>query len=107
MAEEIAYMGAATAAVFAANYFLRALPFLLFGRGGGGPPRSVERFGAFISPVAIAALVVYAYTQLEPPVSAAYAPYAAGAAAVALQLAFKSGILSVAASTALYMYLVA
>jgi branched-subunit amino acid transport protein AzlD len=60
-----------------------------------------------VTTFAIAALVVYAYTQLEPPVSAAYAPYAAGAAAVALQLAFRSGILSVAASTALYMYLVA
>ena len=52
---------AALVAVMAAVTFLtRALPFLLFGRGGD-PPKVVLYLGRFLPPAVIAMLIVYCY----------------------------------------------
>ena len=52
---------AALVAVMAVVTFLtRALPFLLFGRGGE-PPKVVLYLGRFLPPAVIAMLIVYCY----------------------------------------------
>ena len=104
MTEEVLYMLGIVAAGFAVNYSLRALPFILFSAGGRNPPRWVERFGSLVSPVIIAALVVYSYSGLVWRTSA---PYLAGAATIALQLWRHNPLVSIVAGTALYMALLA
>lgn len=102
MTEEVLYMLGIVAAGFAVNYSLRALPFVLFSAGGRNPPRWVERFGSLVSPVIIAALVVYSYSGLAWRTPA---PYLAGAATIALQLWRRNPLVSIVAGTALYMLL--
>ena len=56
---------AALVAVMAIVTFLtRALPFLLFGRGGE-PPQVVLYLGRFLPPAVIAMLIVYCYRGLS------------------------------------------
>lgn len=102
--DEAAYMLCVVGACFAVNYGLRALPFLLFAGRDRELPRWVERFGAFISPVIIAALIVYSYSGLEWRTAW---PYLAGLLTVGLQLWKRNPLASIVAGTALYMALMA
>jgi len=100
MRGEIAYMLGIVAAGFAVNFGLRALPFLLFAGKNRELPRWIERFGTFVSPVIIAALVVYSYSGLA---WRTVFPYLAGALVVGLQIWRRNPLVSIVAGTALYM----
>jgi branched-subunit amino acid transport protein AzlD len=102
MKQEIVYMVCVIAACFAVNYLLRALPFLLFAGRDRELPPWVERFGNVVSPVIIAALIVYSYTGLAW--KTAY-PYLAGAFVIGLQLWKRNALVSIVAGTILYMAL--
>ena len=102
--EEVVRMAGVVAVGWAVTFALRALPFALFAGYRGELPRWVGRFGSIVSPVIIAALIVYSYSGLEWRTAW---PYLAGALTVGLQLAFRSGLVSILAGTALYMFLVA
>lgn len=104
MEREIVYMLGIVAVGFAVNYALRALPFLLFAGHDRELPKWVLRFGDFISPVIIAALIVYSYSGLAWKTAW---PYLAGALTVGLQLWRKNALLSIVVGTVLYMFLVA
>ena len=98
---------AALVAVMAVVTFLtRALPFLLFGRGGK-PPWLVLYLGRFLPPAVIAMLIVYCYRGATFASPAGWAPgLIAGAAVVALHLWKKNNMLSIVGGTILYMVLV-
>lgn len=102
MTQEILYMLGVVAVGFAVNYTLRALPFLLFAGRDRALPGWVLRFGDFISPVIIAALIVYSYSGLEWQTAW---PYLAGALTVGLQLWKRNALASIVAGTVLYMVL--
>ena len=102
MTNEVPYMAGVVAACFAVNYGLRALPFVLFAGRDRELPLWVERFGSLISPVIIAALIVYSYSGLEW--KSAW-PYLAGLLTVGLQLWRRNPLASIVAGTALYMAL--
>ena len=102
MGEEILYMAGVVATGFAVNYILRALPFLLFAGKGRALPPWVERFGAFVSPVIIGGLIVYAYSGMAW--RTAY-PYVAGLLTVGLQVWKRNPLTSIVAGTVLYMCL--
>lgn len=103
MENEFMYMLAVVGAGWAVTYAMRALPFLLFAGRGRELPAWVTRFGNFISPVVIAALIVYSYSGLQWRTPW---PYLAGVLTVALQLWKGNPLVSIAAGTALYMVLV-
>lgn len=98
---------AALVAVMAVVTFLtRALPFLLFGRGGK-PPEVVLYLGRFLPPAVIAMLIVYCYRGTSFGTLAGWAPgLIAGAAVVALHLWKRNNMLSIMGGTVLYMALV-
>ena len=102
MKSEIVYMLGIVAAGFAVNYALRALPFLLFAGKDREIPKWITRFGDFVSPVIIAALIVYSYSGLQWKTAW---PYLAGALVVALQLWRRNALVSIVAGTVLYMCL--
>ena len=104
MTNEVPYMAGVVAACYAVNYGLRALPFVLFAGRDRELPLWVERFGSLISPVIIAALIVYSYSGLEW--KSAW-PYLAGLLTVGLQLWKRNPLASIVAGTALYMALLA
>ena len=101
---EFLYMFAVVGAGWAVTYGMRALPFLLFSGRDRPLPPWVERFGNLVSPVIIAALVVYSYTGLAWRTPW---PYIAGALTVAIQLWRGNPLASIVAGTALYMCLLA
>lgn len=103
MSDEIAYMLAIVAVGFAVNFGLRALPFVLFGGRDRAAPAWIDRISGFISPVIIAALVVYSFSGLAWRTPW---PYVAGALTVALQLWRRNPLLSIVIGTATYMTLV-
>ena len=98
---------AASVAVMAVVTFLtRALPFLLFGRGGE-PPRVVLYLGRFLPPAVIAMLIVYCYRNISFAAPGGWAPgLIAGAAVVLLHVWKKNNMLSIVGGTILYMVLV-
>ena len=98
---------AALVAVMAAVTFLtRALPFLLFGRGGD-PPKVVLYLGRFLPPAVIAMLIVYCYRGLSLAQVGGWAPgLIAGTAVVLLHIWRKNNMLSIVGGTILYMVLV-
>ena len=96
--------------VGALSWLIRALPFILFGRGGE-PPKVVAYIGRVLSPAAIAMLVVYCfagYVRDRPPADNHWglAEIAAGVLTVALQWKWRCPPLSIAAGTILYMLLI-
>ena len=99
---DVGYMLGVVAIGFAVNYGLRALPFLLFAGRDRALPKWVERFGAFVSPVIIAGLIVYSYSGLAW--KTAY-PFVAGALTVALQVWKRNPLVSIVAGTVVYMAL--
>ena len=102
MTDEILYMGGVVLACFAVNFGLRALPFVLFAGRSRALPGWVARFGALVSPVVIAALVVYSFAGLAWRTPA---PYLAGTLTVGLQLGRRNPLLAIVAGTILYMAL--
>jgi len=98
---------AALVAVMAAVTFLtRALPFLLFGRGGE-PPKVVLYLGRFLPPAVIAMLIVYCYRATSFAQPAGWAPgLIAGLAVIVLHVWKKNNMLSIVGGTVLYMVLV-
>lgn len=98
---------AALVAVMAVVTFLtRALPFLLFGRGGE-PPKVVLYLGRFLPPAVIAMLIVYCYRGTSFGAVSGWAPgLIAGLAVVALHVWKKNNMLSIVGGTILYMILV-
>lgn len=104
MTHDILYLLGIVAVGWAVTIGLRSLPFLLFAGRDRELPKSVERFGAFVSPVIIAALIAYSYSSLawKTPY-----PYLAGMLTVGLQLLLRNPLVSIVAGTALYMSLLA
>lgn len=102
MGNEFLYMLGVVAIGAGLTYGLRALPFLLFAGRDRALPPAVERFGAFVSPVIIAALIVYSYSGLAWTTAW---PYLAGLLTVGLQLWKGNPLTSIVAGTALYMCL--
>ena len=102
MGDEILYMSGIVAAGFVVNFGLRALPFILFGGKDRAIPAWIDRVSGFISPVIIAALVVYSFAGLAWRTPW---PYVAGALSVGLQLWKRNPLLSIIAGTVIYMLL--
>ena len=102
MREEIVYMLGIVAAGFVVNFGLRALPFILFGGKDRTIPAWIDRVSGFISPVIIAALVVYSFAGLARRTPW---PYVAGVVVVGLQLWKRNPLLSIVAGTVIYMLL--
>ena len=98
---------AAMVAVMAAATFLtRALPFLLFGRGGE-PPKVVLYLGRFLPPAVIAMLIVYCFRGMRFTALSGWLPgLIAGLAVVVLHVWKKNDMLSIVGGTILYMVLV-
>lgn len=111
MRAEILYMLGIVLGGFAVNYMLRALPFVLFSGKNRTLPKWVEPLGRVLSPIIIAALVVYSFATLKLGPEKASAlktawPYLAGGVTVALQLWRKNPLVSIVAGTVLYMVLI-
>lgn len=98
---------AASIAVMAAVTFLtRALPFLLFGRGGE-PPRIVLYLGRYLPPAVIAMLIVYCLKGVSFDQAANWAPALIASLAVAgVHIWKRNNMLSIVGGTILYMVLV-
>ena len=94
-------------AVMAGVTFLtRALPFLLFARGGK-PPRGVLYLGRVLPPAIIAMLIVYCVRGVTFAAPAGWVPtLLAGLAAVLLHLWKGNDLISIFGATGLYMVLV-
>lgn len=106
----VLYVVTVILSVGALSWLIRALPFLLFGRGGE-PPKVVSYIGRVLSPAAIAMLVVYCfagYVRDRPPPENLWglAEIAAGLLTAALQWKWRCPPLSIAAGTILYMFMV-
>ena len=102
MQEEILYMIGIVAAGFVVNFGLRALPFILFGGKDRTIPPWIDRMSGFVSPIIIAALVVYSFAGLAWRTPW---PYIAGAAVVGLQIWKRNPLFSIIAGTVIYMLL--
>ena len=98
---------AALVAVMSVVTFLtRALPFLLFGRGGE-PPKVVLYLGRFLPPAVIAMLIVYCYRSTSFASPGGWLPgLIAGLAVVVLHIWKKNNMLSIVGGTILYTVLV-
>ena len=100
---------AAIAVMAAVTFLTRALPFLLFDRGGT-PPKVVLYLGRVLPPAVIAMLIVYCLRSMSfgwgTPL-AGWAPQVISAAAVvALHLWKHNNLLSIGVGTAAYMILI-
>lgn len=96
----------AIAIMAAVTFLTRALPFILFGRGGE-PPRVVLYLGRYLPPAVIAMLIVYCLRGVSFASPGEWAPaFIAGAAVVILHIWKKNNLLSILGGTVLYMVLV-
>ena len=102
MQEEILYMMGIVAAGFVVNFGLRALPFILFGGKDRTIPPWIDRVSGFISPVIIAALVIYSFAGLAWRTPW---PYVAGFVVIGLQVWKRNPLLSIVVGTGIYMLL--
>ena len=86
--------------------FLRALPFLFFG-GKNGMPKLISALGKTLPPAIMAALVVYCLKTVPyGTFSDGAKQLIAGAVVVALHLAKRNTLLSIAGGTGVYMLLI-
>lgn len=85
---------------FALNFGIRAVPFAIFGSRKGELPKWVTSFGAFVSPVIIAGLIIYSYSGLAWKT---VWPYLAGLITVALHVWKRNPLVSIVVGTVLYM----
>jgi len=110
MAEKTCYCVGLLLVVGILSYFLRALPFLLFG-SGRRPPVVVRYLGRMLAPAIIAMLVVYCFADymkggcLTSPLHGG-AEISAAVLTVVLHLWRGNPLLSITCGTALYMVLV-
>jgi branched-subunit amino acid transport protein AzlD len=107
---KLGYVVSVILSVGALSWIIRALPFILFGRGGE-PPKVVSYVGRVLSPAAIAMLVVYCYAGYVGDRTPAdrllgVAEIVAGLLTIALQWKWKCPPLSIAAGTVLYMLMI-
>lgn len=101
-----AYAVAAIAVMAVVTFLTRALPFLLFGRGGK-VPQVIVYLGKYLPPAVIAMLIVYCLRDVTFADPSGWAPaLIASAAVVALHLWKKNNLLSILGGTVLYMVLV-
>lgn len=89
-------------------FFIRSIPFLLFGRANSQPPVWLNAVEKWISPAIILGLIVYSYVglfQKHPPTEHLYglSEFAAGGLVVILQLLLRNGLLSILGGTVAYM----
>ena len=85
---------------------LRAMPFLFFG-GKDGVPKKIASLGALLPPAIMAALVVYCLKSVPFGTFAdGTKQLLAGAVVVAVHLAKRNTLLSIAVGTAAYMLLI-
>ena len=105
----ILYLLSVVAVGWAVTFGLRALPFVLFSGKDRVLPKWVEKFGAIVSPVIIAGLIIYSYATLTidgRPAWNTLWPYLAGVLTIALQLWKRNPLVSILAGTILYMVLI-
>ena len=97
---------AAIAVMAVVTFLTRAIPFLLFGRGGT-PPKFVLYLGKYLPPAVIAMLIVYCLKGVSFQTMGGWLPaLIASAAVVLLHLWKKNDMLSILGGTVLYMILV-
>ncbi len=97
---------AAIAVMALVTFFTRALPFLLFGRGGE-PPKVVLYLGKYLPPAVIAMLIVYCLRGMSFVSPGGWAPMVIASLAVAALHIWKhNDMLSIVGGTVLYMVLV-
>lgn len=97
---------ASIAVMAAVTLLTRALPFLLFDRGGE-PPKVVLYLGRVLPPAIIAMLIVYCLRGMSFAAPGGWAPQLICVAVVAaLHLWKKNNLLSIFGGTILYMVLV-
>ena len=97
---------AAIAVMAVVTFLTRAIPFLLFGRGGN-PPKVVLYLGKYLPPAVIAMLIVYCFKGVNFQAVGNWLPaLIAGVAVVLLHLWKKNDMLSILGGTVLYMVLV-
>ncbi len=88
------------------TFATRALPFLLFGRGGQAP-RVILYLGKFLPPAVIAMLIVYCLRGMSFGAPADWAPAVIASLTVAAVHIWKhNNMLSIMGGTILYMILV-
>lgn len=88
------------------TFLTRALPFLLFGRGGN-PPRVVLYLGRYLPPAVIAMLIIYCMKGVTFSAPSGWAPtLIASLAVAALHIWKHNDMLSILGGTVLYMVLV-
>ena len=93
-------------AMAAVTFLTRALPFLLFGRGGN-PPRIILYLGQYLPPAVIAMLIVYCLRNMSFSAPAGWAPAVIASVAVTVVHVWKrNNMLSIVGGTLLYMALV-
>ena len=103
---DFARSAALVAAVAAVTALTRFLPFLLFG-GKKQPPRAVVYLGRALPCAVMGMLVVYCLRNVTPLSPPHGIPEAIGVAvAAALHIWKRNTLLSIGASTAVYMLLV-
>ena len=100
------YLLMATAVMFAVTFLLRGFAFMAFGNGRR-TPGVILYVGRVISPAVIAALIVYCLkgTRFSAPLYGG-AEAAAIIVCVLLHKLFRNPLLSITASTAIYMIMV-
>jgi len=97
---------AAIAVMAVVTFLTRAIPFLLFGRGGT-PPKVVLYLGRYLPPAVIAMLIVYCLKGVRFQSVGGWLPaLIASVVVVLLHLWKKNDMLSILGGTILYMVLV-
>lgn len=97
---------AAVAVMAVVTFLTRAIPFLLFGRGGKAP-KVVLYLGKYLPPAIIAMLIVYCFKGVNFQAPGNWLPaLISGVAVVLLHLWKKNDMLSIVGGTILYMVLV-
>lgn len=97
---------AAVAVMAVVTFLTRAIPFLLFGRGGQ-PPGWVLYLGRVLPPAIIAMLIVYCLRDISFAAVGGWLPYlVSGGLVVLLQWRFRNNLVSIFSGTILYMVLV-
>jgi len=97
---------AAIAVMAVVTFLTRALPFLLFDRGGE-PPKVVLYLGRVLPPAIMAMLIVYCMKGVSFSTPAGWVPtLLAGGAAVLLHIWKGNDLISIFGATGLYMVLI-
>ncbi len=99
MKNDILYMLCVVGIGIGITFLMRLLPFLLFSGGKSGAPAWAEHLGKIISPIIIAALILYSYSALQWRTPW---PYIAGAITVLVHLRKKNALLSILTGTIFY-----